>query len=73
MTFVYKSWDLKKKKSQDLGGNQTYNLHNSSVMIYQLSYQALGRRVVGSKVFVHKHDSWCWYGYASRLSRDDMT
>ena len=37
MTLVYKlhvyspEIDLERKKSQDLGGNRTYNLHNSSV------------------------------------------
>ena len=27
---------------EDFGGNRTHNLHNSSVMLYQLRYQALG-------------------------------
>ena len=42
MTLVYKFWDSsRKKKSEDLGRNRTYNLHNSGVVLYQLSYQAL--------------------------------
>ena len=41
ITRVYKSWDWSwKKRSQDSGGNRTYNLHNSGVMLYQLTISA---------------------------------
>ena len=34
----------RKKIYQDLSGNQTLKLHNSGVMLYQLSFQALGEQ-----------------------------
>ena len=38
-----------RKRSQDLGGYRTHNLRNSSVMLSQLSYQALVSKVVGAR------------------------
>ena len=51
MTHVYKLalkliW--KEKISQDLGGNQTHDQHNSCVTALPFSYQALRSKVVGS-------------------------
>ena len=50
MTLVYKLVLrlIKEQKTQNLGGNRTHCLHNSSMTALQLSYQALGIHVVGS-------------------------
>ena len=50
VALVYKSRDLfPEKKTSGLEWGSNPHTHISSVMLYQLSYQALGSKVVGRK------------------------
>ena len=49
VALVYKSQDFFREKTSGLEWESNPHTHISGVMLYQLSYQALGSKVVGRK------------------------